>query len=189
MRKKIISTIILCAISLITFAQLPSFLWKLENGKLVNPHTYQFDVYLYNTGETNFELRGGTIAFNVNSAWRNGGTIEVSTLTSELVSEQQKGGALYSSNSSDYLRKIINMVSKGAGTIITSKSKVNCFTIQLTNSVVFSKKSNPKFSWKFDLPPGAGFNCSNAKNSASVTVVAIRGSKEVVENQKNCLVP
>jgi hypothetical protein len=52
MSKKILSSLLFSAITFISFAQLPSFLWKVENGKLINPTTYQFDVYMYNTSES-----------------------------------------------------------------------------------------------------------------------------------------
>jgi hypothetical protein len=188
MTKKILSSFLFSAITLISFAQMPSFLWKVENSKLVNPTTYQFDVYMYNTGESEFELRGGTIALNVNPAWKNGGTIEVSITSSELVTSQQRGNAMYNVSATDYLRKIINSVSKGAGTSIAAHGKVKCFTIQLTNTVAFSTKAKPKFVWKFDNSPGAGFNCSGGANAAAITVVAMRGSEEVISNQKNCVV-
>ena len=188
MSKKILSSLLLCAITFFSFAQLPSFLWKVENGKLINPTTYQFDVYMYNTGESEFELRGGTIALNVNPAWKNGGIIEISAASSELVAAQQKGNAMYNVSATDYLRKIINSVSKGAGTSIAAHGKVKCFTIQLTNTVAFSTKAKPKFAWKFDNSPGAGFNCSGGENGAAMTAVAMRGSAEVIANQKNCVV-
>ncbi len=188
MSKKILSSLLLCAITFFSFAQLPSFLWKVENGKLINPTTYQFDVYMYNTSESEFELRGGTIALNVNPAWKNGGTIELSTPTSELTPAQQKGNAMYNVSATDYLRKIINSVSKGAGTSIAAHGKVKCFTILLTNTVAFSTKAKPKFVWKFDNSPGAGFNCSGGINGSAITVVAMRGSEEVIANQKYCMV-
>ncbi len=188
MSKKLLSSLLLCAITFFSFAQLPSFLWKVENSKLINPTTYQFDVYLYNNGESEFELRGGTIALNVNPAWKNGGIIEISAASSELVAAQQKGNAMYNVSATDYLRKIINSVSKGAGTSIAAHGKVKCFTIQLTNTVAFSTKAKPKFAWKFDNSPGAGFNCSGGENGAAMTAVAMRGSAEVIANQKNCMV-
>lgn len=188
MTKKILSSLLFSAITFISFAQMPSFLWKVENGKLINPTTYQFDVYMYNTGESEFELRGGTIALNVNPAWKNGGTIDVSSPSSELVPTQQKGNAIYNVSATDYLRKIINSVSKGAGTSIMTHGKVKCFTIQLTNTVAFSTKAKPKFEWKFDNSPGAGFNCSGGTNGAAMTAVAMRGSAAVIANQKNCVV-
>jgi hypothetical protein len=67
--KRIITTIaLLFALGATLYAQLPTFEWRLENEQLTNTTTYQFDVNIYNTGNTAFEIRGGTIVFTLDTA-------------------------------------------------------------------------------------------------------------------------
>jgi len=83
MNKKLQLLLVALLFNVILFAQ-PTFEWRLENGQLTSPTTYQFDVYLYNTSTIAFELKNGTVTFWVNPTWRNGGTITPTSVSTEL---------------------------------------------------------------------------------------------------------
>ena len=83
MNKKLQLLLVALLFNVILFAQ-PTFQWRLENGQLTGPTTYQFDVYIYNTSGTAFEFKNGTITFWVNPTWRNGGTITPTSVSTEL---------------------------------------------------------------------------------------------------------
>jgi hypothetical protein len=167
-------------------AQFPSFEWRLENGTLTSPTTYTVDVYLYNTGASSFELRGGTIAFLTNSAWRNGGTITTSKLSSDLVALQfASPTTTYVTTAPEYWRQNIASVAVGSGTPVAAGKRVKCFTMQLTNTVAFSTTSTPNFAWKYNAAPSAGWNYTNALgNSESVVSNTVN-----TINQLNCHTP
>ncbi len=176
-------------------AQLPKIEWRLENEKLTTPNTYQFDVYLYNIDTFNFELRAGTIAFFVNPLWRNGGTITISQLSSEMVSLQQNTIIQYyvqTSTNNEWWRNTIASGSLGLSTQVKSGSRVKLYTYRFTNSVAFSTTQTPNFAWKFAPPLGAGFNYSDPLNGGQTQVVnyyttgiyAAAGA-----NQKYCYTP
>jgi archaellum component FlaF (FlaF/FlaG flagellin family) len=81
--KRIITTIaLLMTLGSTLYAQLPTFEWRIENEQLTAANTYQFDVNLYNTGTTTFELRAGTIALFYNTSWVNGGTLTITVPSS-----------------------------------------------------------------------------------------------------------
>ncbi len=176
-------------------AQLPKIEWRLENERLTSPNTYQFDVYLYNIDTFDFELRAGTIAFFVNPFWRNGGTITISQLSSEMVPSQQNTIIQYyvqSSTNNEWWRNTITSGSLGLSTQVKSGSRVKLYTYRLTNSVAFSTTQTPNFAWKFAAPLGAGFNYSDPLNGGQTQVVnyyttgiyAAAGA-----NQKYCYTP
>ena len=186
--KRIITTIaLLMTLGATLYAQLPTFEWRLENEQLTAANTYQIDVNLYNTGASSFEMRGGTIAFLVNSTWVNGGTLTVTTPSSGLVAGQQGSAASYSGTAPIYFRKIITTVGSGTGTSVPAGSKVKCFTIQLANSVNFSTTASPNFAWKFNAAPAAGFNYDAA--GSNVAVVSNTGTAAVIANQAFCYTP
>lgn len=186
--KRIITTIaLLMTLGATLYAQLPTFEWRLENEQLVSSKVYSLDVYLYNTGASSFELRGGTIAFLVNTAWTSGGTLTVATPSSGLVAGQRASTASFSATAPAYFRKIITSVGSGTGTSIPAGSRVKCFTITLTNTVDYSTTSTPNFAWKFNSAPAAGFNYDNG--GANVSVVSNTGTAAVLANQAFCYTP
>jgi len=186
--KRIITTIaLLMTLGATLYAQLPTFEWRLENEQLVSSKVYSLDVYLYNTGGSSFEVRGGTIAFLVNTAWTGGGTLTVSTPSSGLVAGQQNSTASFSGTAPAYFRKIITTVGSGTGTSIPAGSRVKCFTINLTNTVDYSTTATPNFAWKFNAAPAAGFNYDNA--GSNVAVVSNTGTASVIANQAFCYTP
>lgn len=194
--KRVITTIaLLMSFGAALYAQLPTFEWRLENEQLLTSTTYQFDVNLYNTGSTSFEMRGGTIAFMFDSLWiKNGttvGTITVTTPSSGLASGQQAGAASFTQKTASalpYFRKIITTVGSGVGTTIPGNSFVKCFTIVLTNTVAFSTTVPPKFTWKYNAAPAAGFNYTDGSGN-NAAVVSNTGTAQVIANQAFCYTP
>ena len=194
--KRVITTIaLLMSFGAALYAQLPTFQWRLENEQLTSSTTYQFDVNLYNTGSTSFEMRGGTIAFMFDSLWiKNGstvGTITVTTPSSGLASGQQAGAASFTQKTASalpYFRKIITTVGSGVGTTISANSVVKCFTIVLTNTVAFSTTVPPKFTWKYNAAPAAGFNYTDGSGN-NAAVVSNTGTAAVTANQAFCFTP
>jgi hypothetical protein len=73
--KKIIAIAILMVIGLLGLNAQPVAEFRVENESLTSSTTYEFDVYVYNTGASSFEMRAGTIALLVNPAWKNGGNL------------------------------------------------------------------------------------------------------------------
>lgn len=196
MKKRLLCVLAFCIINIYAFAQLPRFEWRLENEKLTNPNTYQLDVYLYNLDAFDFELRGGTIALNIDSLWLNNGSVSVSMISSELLPSQQTGigdanifpptwplPKMYT------IRKVINSVPAGSGTIIPAGKRVKCSTLLLTNSAPYSTTNSPKFAWRFNAPPGAGFNYTNPSTGFIETVVSYVGTPATINNQKYCYTP
>jgi hypothetical protein len=155
--KRVITTIaLLMSLAATLYAQLPTFEWRLENEQLTGPTTYQFDVNIYNTGSTAFEMRGGTIAFMIDTAWSRRGTLTVTTPSSGLVAGQQTNTASFAQQTASaaaYFRKIITSVGATVGTTIPANSVVKCFTIVLTNTVAYSTTVPPRFTWNTLQPP------------------------------------
>lgn len=184
--KYILFVSFLCILFTDSLAQFPKFEWRLENEKLTSPNTYQFDLYLYNIDTFDFELRAGTIAFFVNTLWRNGGTITFSQLSSELVPSQQNANFQYynqTASTNEWWRNIIGPGIPGLSTQVKSGKRVKLYTYLLTNSVAFSTTQTPNFAWKFTAPLGAGFNCTNPIIGNQVTWLEYyNGSQANVQN-------
>ena len=129
MNKKLLLTYWLVLSTVLAFAQLPTFEWRLENEQLTSATTYQFDVNIYNTGSTAFELRGGTIAFMIDTAWSRRGTLTVTTPSSGLVAGQQASAASFAQQTATaaaYFRKIITTVGATVGTVSFPKIRTIC---------------------------------------------------------------
>lgn len=192
--KYILVVLLSCVLYVDSVAQFPKFEWRLENEKLTSPNTYQFDVYLYNIDTFDFELRAGTIAFFVNPLWRNGGTISCTQLSSELVPSQQNNIILYitqTASNPEYWRNPITNGAFGLSTKIPAGMRVKLYTYLFNNTVPFSIVEPPKFAWKFNTSPGAGFNYSTS-NGAQVQVVSNNtntGNPTVEANQAKCYTP
>jgi hypothetical protein len=195
MKKNLLSTLLLTVMSMFAFAQLPTFEWRLENEQLTSATTYQFDVNIYNTGSTAFELRGGTIAFMIDTAWSRRGTLTVTTPSSGLVAGQQTSTASFAQQTATaaaYFRKIITTVGATVGTTIPANSVVKCFTIVLTNTVAYSTTVPPRFAWKYtSTAPAAGFNYTDGSGNSASVVTNAQGSNPitVITNQAFCYTP
>lgn len=195
--KKIISIIaIILTLSASVYAQLPTFEWRLENGQLTSSTTYQFDVYLYNTTGSAFELKNGTITFWVNPSWRNAGTITCANTSTELNTTNAAIGTLPAyvngtSGGADRFSKTIGNASAGSGTSIPANSRVKCFTFTLTNTASFSTTASPNFAWRFVAAGGAGFGYVNSGAPAGANLVSSAASQTaaVYNNQAYCYTP
>jgi len=193
--KRVITTIaLLMSLGATLYAQLPTFEWRLENEQLTNTTTYQFDVNIYNTGSTSFEILNGTIGFLFDSVWiKNGstvGTITLTTPSSGMSTANQVGAALFqpkTASAQPYIRRPIGNASAGSGTTVPANSMIKCFTFVLTNSVPFSTTVPPKFAWKFNTSPSAGFNYN--VGGVSTAVVSNTGTAAVIANQALCYTP
>jgi hypothetical protein len=195
MKKNLLLTLLLTVMSMFAFAQLPSFEWRLENEQLTSATTYQFDVNMYNTGSTPFEIRGGTIAFMIDTAWSRRGTLTVTTPSSGMASGQLSGAASFANQTASvaaYFRKVINSVGAGVGTVIPANSMVKCFTVVLTNTVAYSTTVPPRFTWRFtSTAPAAGFNYTDGAGNSATVVTNTQGSNPitVITNQAFCYTP
>ena len=194
MKKNLLSALVLTLMSILAYAQ-PTFELRLENEQFTSATTYQFDVNVYNTQSTSFELRGGTIALFFDSMWiKNGttfGTLTVTTPSSGLVAGQQASAATFTQKTASaqpYFRKIITTTGAGVSTVVPPNSMVKCFTIVLTNSVAFSTAVPPKFAWKFNAAPAAGFNYTDGSGN-NASVVSNTGTAQVIANQAFCYTP
>jgi hypothetical protein len=195
MKKRLLSNLAFCIINIYAFAQSPKFEWRLENEKLISPTTYQLDIYLYNLDTFDFKLGAGTISIVADPIWRNGGTITITTIASELNPSQQLGSAIYTNQSnifgsiySDYWRKIITTGQSLTATIIQANKRIKCFTLVFNNTVAFSTSVPPKFAWKFDDSAGAGFNIMDSTGKKQLTYLSY-GSNKGANNQKFCYTP
>lgn len=180
--KKIIAIAILMVTGILGITAQPVAEFRVENESLTSSTTYEFDVYIYNTGPSSFELRAGTIALLVNPTWKNSGTIGTPVRvasTSELSAANQLGAisfvntALYTTN---YFRQIIGSAGAGLGTTIASGARVRCGRFRLTNSVAFSTTVAPNLAWRFNASPFAGMNYDNAGASTVLISNSINSS-------------
>jgi len=176
----------LCSAALFGQSFLSNFELRMENGRFNSVTAYQFDVYLYNTSVSAFELRAGTVSFWINPSWRNSGTITPSISTSNLVTAQQSGTSAYTNGSTDFFRRTIAAVSAGSGTSLAAGSKTKLFTILFTNSASFSAAATPNFAWKFSGTNACGFTYTDTTTTASVIAV---NATTVVATQTNCYTP
>jgi Secretion system C-terminal sorting domain len=185
MKRIITSIAFIMALSMTLYAQLPSFEWRLENGQLTSSKVYTLDIYLYNTGASSFELRGGTIGILTSTAWRNGGTISVAKGASDLVAGQQTSTATFTPGTNDYFRVIITSLGNGSGTTFPAGSRKKCFTVTLTNTVDYSTSVTPNFAWKFNGAPSAGFNYTDGAGNSAIVV----NNATNTANQAYCYTP
>jgi hypothetical protein len=162
---------VLTAMNSIVSAQ--SFEWRAENESYPSSTVYEFDIILYATGATtSWELAGITTYINVNSSFRNSGTITPTIVSgsSELLTAQVPTAVSYNAN--NYVA-IAAKTPPGAGngTIITQTGKKVC-RIRLTNSVNFSTTAAPNLTWRWSTPASqvsayvSGINTNLAASTA-----------------------
>ncbi len=180
--KKIIAIAILMVTGILGITAQPVAEFRVENEALTSSTTYEFDVYVYNTGPSSFELRAGTIALLVNPTWKNSGTIgtpvRVSS-TSELSTTNQSGAISFvnaTTYTGNYFRQIIGSAGAGLGTTIASGARVRCGRFRLTNSVAFSTTVAPNLAWRFNASPFAGMNYDNAGASTVLISNSVNSS-------------
>lgn len=181
--KKIIAIAILMVTGILGITAQPVAEFRVENEALTSSTTYEFDVYIYNTGPSSFELRAGTIALLVNPTWKNSGTIGTTPVrvssTSELSTANQSGAISFvnaTTYTGNYFRQIIGSAGAGLGTTIASGARVRCGRFRLTNSVAFSTTVAPNLAWRFNASPFAGMNYDNAGASTVLISNSVNSS-------------
>lgn len=147
---------------------------RVENESLVSSTVYEFDVYIYNTSGSSWELKAGTIAINMNPSFRNSGTITATAIssTSDLSTANQAGAISFTSNaafSGNYFRKVVGSAGSTLGTTIAAGGRVRAARFRLTNSVSFGSVS-PDLTWRLNATPFAG--CSRDNGGVAAILIS-----------------
>lgn len=177
MKKIIMTMAIIMTLGASLFAQSPltTFEWRVENESLTSANVYQCDIYLYNTSASPLELLSGNVSLYVNTAWRNGGTITptVVTTSSDLIPLQQPGTAGYTNGATvDFVRRTITSKAVGSGTTIAAGGRAKWYTFVFTNTVNFSTTATPNFAFKFTTGNPATFGYTNTLTSLTAVAVS-----------------
>jgi len=167
-------TFVLTAMNSIVSAQ--SFECRVENEAYSPSDTsYSFDVKLYATGATTtWEYSTGTFYINVNSAFRNAGTITAIIVsgTSDLLASQIPTSVSYNATNNYAAIAAKTPPGAGLGTTIT-QSGLRVIRLKLKNSVLFSTTAAPNLSWRWASPNSlvsayvAGVNTPIASNTVT----------------------
>lgn len=166
-------------------AQSPSFECRVENGTVVSSTVYEFDVKLYSTGSTTtWEYASGVYYINMNTSFRNGGTISVAAAagtTSELNTAQVPTAFSYNATNNYIIIAAKTPPGAGSGTTIT-QSGVRVIRLKLTNTANWGTGVAPNFVFRW-ATPNTGIN---AYVGTTNTVIA---SNTVTAGQAFCLTP
>lgn len=159
--------------------QIPTYLCELRNDTQVDAKTFEFDVYLLQTGSTTFEYTSMQFGININPVVVNGGTITVSLVsgTSGLNPSQIPPANKFSFNSSSNCIIMTGTAGPGAGsgTIISSAgSGTRIGRIRIVNSVNFGS-ATPDLTWSFLLSSGY-ITKVNAYVGGLATDITVQGS-------------
>jgi hypothetical protein len=170
-------------LALTTNAQ-TNFELRVENESFPTANTYEFDVKLYATGTTtSWEYSTCTYYINMNSAFRNAGTITASIVasTSELNATQIPTSVSYNAANNYIIIGAKTPPGAGAGSIIT-QSGVRVVRLKLTNTANFSTTAAPNLAWRWATP--------NTGISAYIGGVnTVLANNTVTAGQKNCKTP
>ncbi len=161
-----------------------NFECRVENESYPSATTFEFDVRLYATGATTtWEYATGTFYINMNSAFRNAGTITASIVasTSELNATQIPTSVSYNATNNYIIIGAKTPPGAGAGSIIT-QSGVRVVRLKLTNTANFSTTAAPNLAWRW-LTPNTGVS---AYIGGVNTVLA---NNTVTAGQAFCLTP
>lgn len=154
-------------------AQPPTYQLTVSNETLVNPTTYQFDVYLKRTGAIAFELANVGFGIGIDVSTVSGGTLTFSIVSgfSELSTAQTPatvtlGTAAQTQVVNTVTYRYMNVNARtnpgpGSGSIISPTGSCPALgtrvgRFQLVNTVPFT--SNSSFKHVFSTAPGAGRN-------------------------------
>jgi hypothetical protein len=161
-----------------------SFELRVENENLTTATTYEFDVKLYATGATTtWEYATGTFYINMNSAFRNAGTITASIVasTSELNATQIPTSVSYNAPNNYIIIGAKTPPGAGAGSIITQVG-TRVVRLKLTNTANFSTTAAPNLTWRWSTP--------NTGLSAYVGGVnTVWANNTVTAGQSSCKTP
>jgi len=161
-----------------------SFECRVENESFPSATTYEFDVKLYATGATSsWEYATATLYINMNSAFRNAGTITASIVSgsSELLTAQVPTSVSYQATNNYIAIAAKTPPGAGLGTIIDQAGK-RVIRMRLTNTVNFSTTAAPNLTFRWASPN----SLVSAYVSGANTPIA---SNTVTAGQKNCKTP
>jgi len=173
---------VLTAMNSIVSAQ--SFECRVENESYPSATTYEFDVKLYATGATTtWEYATGTFYLNVNTAFRNAGTITASIVsgTSDLLTSQVPTSVSYQATNNYVAIAAKTPPGAGLGTIIDQAGK-RVVRLRLTNTVNYSTTAAPNLTWRWASPNSLVSSYVSGVN----TPIA---SNTVTAGQASCLTP
>jgi len=156
--KKALQTIILFAVFVLPMlAQNPTYEARLMNDVLVNPTTYEFDVYFKRTGAIPFETYGLQLALLFNDSIRNGGTLTATyipgtsgMLTAQIPNNPNIAAVVGSKRVFKLAGKI--PAGPGQGTLLDTAgngTRLGRFRIALTGASTFLGIA-ADFAWNFD---------------------------------------
>lgn len=158
MKKFIVETIsaILLFLPFTIHAQIPSYEARLMNDYLISASSYEFEIYIKNTGTVPFETYGIQVSLIFNDTIRNRGELSAIFIpgTSEMLVNQVPDNPIVSTVVGD--KRVFQLAAKiasgpGAGTIISSEgdgTRLGRFRI-LTTAKSFSN-AKAGFEWNFD---------------------------------------
>ncbi len=166
--------LVLSAMNSIVSAQ--SFECRVENETYPSATTYEFDVKLYATGATTtWEYATGVFYLNMNSAFRNAGTITASIVagSSELNATQIPTSVSYQATNNYVIVAAKTPPGSGAGSIIT-QAGIRVVRMKLTNTANFSTTAAPNLAFRWSTPNTGissyvgGVNTPIANNTVTV---------------------
>ncbi|NVO18464.1 MAG: hypothetical protein HXX13_02125 [Bacteroidetes bacterium] len=154
----IILLILIFGGSLNTFGTNPTYSCEIRNGSFINAQTFEFDIYLTQTGASQLELAGFNTGILLNTGFVNGGIITPSFLSgSELTSSQVPQHIAYDASyrcvkiaprtpPRDYTTGL------SSGTIISNTTGTKVCRVRLENSTSFG--TDPmNYTWSMSLMP------------------------------------
>jgi hypothetical protein len=131
-----------------------NFECRVENESYPSATTFEFDVRLYATGATTtWEYATGVFYINMNSAFRNAGTITASIVasSSELNAAQVPTSVSYQATNNYVIIAAKTPPGAGGGSIIT-QSGVRVVRMRLTNTANFSTTAAPNCTFRWATP-------------------------------------
>jgi hypothetical protein len=183
MKLKLPFLLLFICLSIVT-VNAQSFECRVENETFPSATTYEFDVKLYATGATTtWEYATGTYYINMNSAFRNAGTITASIVagSSELNATQIPTSVTYQATNNYVIVAAKTPPGAGAGSIIT-QSGVRVVRMKLTNTANFSTTAAPNLAFRWATP---NINISAYVGGLNTPIA----NNTVTAGQKNCKTP
>lgn len=169
-------------------AQNPSFACRVENETMVSTTVYEFDLKLYATGATTtWEYAQGVYYINMNSAFRNAGTIAATVVSSssELSAAQAPTSVSYQATNNYVIIASRTPPGAGSGSSIT-QSGVRVIRIRLTNNTsTWGTGAAPNFTFRWASPVTGIYAYVGTTN----TPVAFSSPAAAVTGQASCLTP
>ena len=161
-----------------SYAQTPTYEYRLMNDKQVSSTVYEFDVYLKRTGSTTLEVANTQLGLNYNSAVVNGGTLTFSIVSgmSEFLSSQIPTS--FTVDATNNILRVGPRTNPGAGngTIISNTGNgTRLGRFRVTNSVSFNTVSMD-LSWNFISTGGKYPSVLSAYVGGTATNITVQSS-------------